>query len=107
MKLRVTTRIRQETFAIESRLDSERWGYGDRFPDDLNAAVKEILSQPRRFPQCEDYEGRYELRECYLERFEYRLVYRIVDEDTIQLLALIHAHARQSMFVLDDDLLEE
>ena len=102
MNLRITRRFQSEAFAIENRLDGERIGYGQRFLTDLNEIVHRILDHPRIFQRCDDSQSRHEIREAFLERFEYRLFYRILQEETIELLTLIHAKSRLGTIPFDD-----
>ena len=83
--------LHSEARRIESRLESEHVGYGSAFTDLLQEAVSSIISTPRLFSITEDGPHDEEVREYFIARFKYRLIYTIEENDLV-FIALAHAH---------------
>lgn len=66
--------------------DSQSFGLGTQFLDDLDRVVRRIVSYPLSCPEIEP-----NLRRCLLSRFPYGLIYG-VDADTIIVVAVSHLH---------------
>jgi len=65
-------------------LESQRSGLGDDFSVDLEAGVRQIAEHPMRWPEEEPGFRRYRLR-----RFQYKLIYRI-REDQAEIVSVWH-----------------
>jgi plasmid stabilization system protein ParE len=62
------------------------------------AALEAIEAMPRRFSPVEDAPEGYEVRECYIARFKYRVIFYISGND-IRVIALIHARQHDRLWM--------
>ena len=76
---------------------SARWATD--FDEAVKAGLHAIVLDPRFFPRTEDGPARIETRECYIKRFEYRLIYALQMDELI-VLALIHARRRPGSWTI-------
>jgi hypothetical protein len=93
MTYRILYGARQDALAAEARLEREHPGYGDAFADEFVAAVRAVLDRPRLHPPAADAPPGYEVREHLIRRFNYRVIYAILD-DEILFVTVVHAHRR-------------
>ena len=69
-----------------------RQGLGDGLRSEVYAAIERILANPRQFAVVER-----DVRRCFVRRFPYSILFRLVDEDVVRVLAIRH-HRRQPRF---------
>jgi len=69
-----------------------RQGLGDELRSEVYAAIDRILANPRQFAVVER-----DVRRCFVRRFPYSILFRIVDEDVVRALAIRH-HRRHPRF---------
>lgn len=67
--------------------EESRPGYGVRFLDAVETCIDAIASEPLSFPEVEDG-----VRKALLRKFRYAVYFRIIDDDTIDVLAVVHHH---------------
>lgn len=65
--------------------DRQREGLGDEFLDEVRAAEQRILSAPEGWTLLGD-----EVRRCPLRRFPYALLYRKVNDELLEIIAVMH-----------------
>ena len=99
MNIVLSPRVRDEADQIEARLDHEHSGYGRKFLLDLDEALSSIRDHPRLAAPCEDGPNHGEYRESFLKRFQYRLIYIVVDDDNIEITTLVHARSRPGAWI--------
>ena len=75
-----------------------RFGKGDVFNGDYRKVVAAIAANPRMYPRTEDGPDEPENREFFLERFEYRVIYVVRDEEVV-VVAVIHARRRTGFWL--------
>ena len=80
MRIRLTTIAMLEVEQATSYLDRARKGTGKRFTTRFQRALEEIAADPHRYPRSEDGILDLEVREYYIERFHYRVVYMMLDD---------------------------
>jgi len=71
-----------------------RQGLGDELRSEVYAAIDRILANPRQFAVVER-----DIRRCFVRRFPYSILFRLVDEDVVRVLAIRH-HRRHPRFGL-------
>jgi hypothetical protein len=98
MTFTIQAGCRADATAVVRRLESERTGYGVAFRSLFEKAVRAIASDPCFYPRTEDGPEELGVREYFIERFEYRLLYRI-DGEHVVFLALVHARNRPDSWV--------
>ena len=92
--------VRFHRLAAEEYRAARRWyerrtlGLGSRFRDELNRAVERIAAAPDRWPSYREFYRRHRVR-----RFPYTLYYRVLDEETIVILAVAHARRREGYWM--------
>ncbi|MBE7549320.1 hypothetical protein KsCSTR_29860 [Candidatus Kuenenia stuttgartiensis] len=86
MKIRFLKPAQAEVDDAVLWYDSQSFGLGTQFLDDLDRAVRRIVSYPLSCPAIEP-----NLRRCLLSRFPYGLIYG-VGADTIIVVAVSHLH---------------
>lgn len=90
---RILYDARQDVLEAEARLEREHPGYGSAFVDEFVLAVRSVIDQPRVYSRTEDGPRGVETREYFIQRFEYRVIYAIENEEVI-FLAVYHARSR-------------
>jgi plasmid stabilization system protein ParE len=60
----------------------------------FEAALDQIAAMPRRFPPVENSPNGREFRECYLVRFQYRMIFEL-NNDEIRVSAFVHTKQHQ------------
>jgi len=69
------------------RHEQSRPGYGAHFLDEVEACIERIQSEPLSFPEVDG-----SVRRALLKRFRYAIYFRIIDDDEIDVLAVLHQH---------------
>jgi hypothetical protein len=69
--------------------ESQRFGLGQEFADALEAGIREILRDPKRFQQVDG-----ELRVFRMKRFPYRLIFRWLEKGHVTIFAVMHIRRR-------------
>ena len=90
MTVRVEPAARQDARRAAARLESERRGYGNAFAREFGRALAAIEANPRMYGRTEDGPDEPENREYFIARFEYRVIYAIVNEEAV-IVSLTHA----------------
>jgi hypothetical protein len=84
MNHQITGTTYQELIDIEERLEDEHCGYGKDFGDLFEAAVKSVLAMPEAYPRAFDAPRRRKnIREFYIKRFQYRLLYVVYPSEVV------------------------
>ncbi|TAK37066.1 MAG: type II toxin-antitoxin system RelE/ParE family toxin [Chloroflexota bacterium] len=94
MKVVFLALAQQELDDAVAWYDEQSRGLGIEFLDQLDRAVRRIVSFPTSCPEIEPG-----LRRCLLSRFPYGLIYGL-DRDTIVVVAVAHLH-REPRYWLD------
>ena len=90
MQLIIHEVAEQDTRAIYLQLEGSRAMQGDDFLVEIDRGFELISLQPHLFSPAPDAPSRYDLREYYIERFQYRLIYQVKDDHTL-VLTIVHA----------------
>ena len=90
MKVRTLPPAQDDIRRSAARLESEQRGFGAAFTREFKKAAASIRANPRMHGRTEDGPDHPENREYFIERFEYRVVYAIVDEEAV-IVAVTHA----------------
>ena len=93
MKVRFLAPAQRELDDAVAWYDEQAAGLGREFLDELDRAVRRVLSFPLSYPEIEPG-----IRRCRLARFPYGLIYA-VDGETIVLLAVAHLHRRPRYWI--------
>lgn len=88
MKIRFLKPAQLEVDDAVAWYDSQLPGLATQFLDELDKAVRRIVTYPS---SCEEMEP--ELRRCLLSRFPYGLIYGI-DDETVIVVAVAHLHRK-------------
>ena len=87
MKLRFLTLAQQELDDAVAWYNEQSIGLGYDFLDEVDRAVRRTIAFPMSCPEIE--QG---LRRCLLARFPYGLIYGMVEDDSIVVVAVTHLH---------------
>jgi hypothetical protein len=72
--------------------DDQRLGLGDEFTLEFERVRERIGETPQQWPRIEFYEGRHDVRRCFMRRFPYGVVFaRRIDE----VIVVAVAHMRR------------
>jgi hypothetical protein len=91
MRLKIHRGAKAELNSAARRYNKERDGLGDELVAAINTKVKLILELPETWPRIG------ECRAILLRRFKFRVVYRRVGEELIQIVAFAHT-SREHMY---------
>jgi toxin ParE1/3/4 len=97
MNLRHLEPAADDVVAAVERAET-RFGKGDVFDADYRKVVAAISANPRLYPRTEDGPDEPENREFFMQRFEYRVIYVVRDEEIV-VVAVIHARRRPSFWL--------
>jgi len=75
-------------------LNRESSGLGERFLDELNAAMERLVEQPDSFPLLETLDVELPIRRIMLTTFSHVIAFEIIDEEVV-VLAISH-HSRSN-----------
>jgi len=92
VNLRYTLAAVDEAEEIENWLERRNPGDGYRFLDVFDAAVKQVVAHPRRWPKCEsalEVAPDREIRRYVLRPFPQMVIYE-VKNDFVVVLAVMH-----------------
>jgi plasmid stabilization system protein ParE len=73
--------------------EEQRSGLGQDFLDTLSAALQAVEEQPQRYPLVETLRSRREVRQYFLRRFPYTVIYEVRPDEAL-VLAVAHARRR-------------
>jgi plasmid stabilization system protein ParE len=93
MKVRFLTPAQAEVDDAVTWYDSQAQGLGLQFLDELDRAIRRIVSYP--LSHADIKEG---LRRCLLSRFPYGIIYGL-DSETIVVVAVAHLHREPRYWV--------
>ena len=104
MRLIVRDAAQEDVAQAIRQYDRKPGRYGAAFRDEFLAAVARIPGAARQFAPVEDAPDGYEVREVFIDRFQQRVIFRIVGEEA-RVLAVVHASARPGRWLprLDDE----
>ena len=71
--------------------ESQRPGLGNELRSEIYESIDRVSISPRRYPVV-----RGEVRRCFVHRFPFSILYRVVSEDTIRILVIRHHRQRTS-----------
>ena len=74
--------------------NQQRAGLGEEFRSEVYAAIERIRSNPFHFAIVE-----HDIRRCFVRRFPYGILFRIVNHETLRVLVIRH-HRRRPGFGL-------
>jgi plasmid stabilization system protein ParE len=98
MNFRFLFGFRHDADEAEARLEFEHVGYGLAFAEELATGIGAVLAQPRLYSPTTDGPARYETREFFISRLNYRMIYAIVNNELV-FVAVIHARRRPRSWV--------
>lgn len=92
MKRRTELRLEAEFDILNAAQvhEESRPGYGARFLDAVDDCLDAISGGPLLFPEVADG-----VRKALLRKFRYAVYFRVIDEDTIDVLAVAHQHQHE------------
>ena len=93
MTVHVSEAVRDEVSSIAQRYNTKPSRYGSAFLDEFQAALRAIEANPRLHSPAEDGRPGHEDRECYIERFQQRVIFTIIGEN-VYVLTVVHATRR-------------
>jgi plasmid stabilization system protein ParE len=85
---------RAEFVNAASRYETAREGTGVRFIDTVEDALAMILAAPERWPLAPRVQPRRGARRYVLRRFPFSIIYRMVGEDDLEVIAVAHQKRR-------------
>lgn len=71
--------------------NSQREGLGAKFLDAVERLLQRIESTPLQFPKVEGRNRQRNLRQALLRQFPFRIIFEILDDETLLGLAVAHA----------------
>lgn len=87
MKLRFLILAQQELDDAVAWYNEQSVGLGFDFLDEVDRAVRRTVAFPMSCPEIE-----HGLRRCLLSRFPYGLIYGMIEDDSIVVVAVTHLH---------------
>ena len=72
-------------------LESQRSGLGTQLRSEIYQTIDRILNSPQQYRIV-----RGEIRRCFVRRFPFSVLYRIVNDETIRILVIRHHRQRTS-----------
>jgi plasmid stabilization system protein ParE len=77
-----------------SYYNQQRAGLGEEFRSEIHAAIETIRTNPFRFSVVER-----DIRRCFVRRFPYGILFRIINDEKVRVLIIRH-HRRRPGFGL-------
>ena len=77
------------------RYNSKRAGLGDELRVEIYGAVERIIQNPQQHRVVEN-----EIRRCFVHRFPYSVLFRLVESNLLRVLAVRH-HRQHQQFGLE------
>ena len=77
-----------------SYYNQQRAGLGEEFRSEIHAAIETIRTNPFRFSVVEQ-----DIRRCFVRRFPYGILFRIINDEKVRVLIIRH-HRRRPGFGL-------
>jgi toxin ParE1/3/4 len=74
-----------------SYLNSQRSGLGAELKEEIEKTINRIAEAPLRYRLVSG-----EIRRCFVNRFPFSVLYRVVDEGTVRILVIRHHRLRSS-----------
>ena len=90
MIINVITRAANEVLMAADTLNDARQGSGRRFEREYAATIRDIPKRPAFYPLVSDAPHGLEIREAYLPRYHYRIIFLVLPGEVI-VLAVAHA----------------
>jgi plasmid stabilization system protein ParE len=86
---RLSPDARVDLLAASDFYDTQRPGLGSEFVIDVGLALARVLEAPRRWPELETGVRRYRLN-----RFPYAIIYRLLNSQTVEIIAVFDLRRR-------------
>lgn len=67
--------------------NQQRVGLGDEFRSEVYAAIARVRANPSQYAIVE-----HGIRRCFVHRFPYSVLFRLISEETIRVLVIRHHH---------------
>jgi len=96
--LAVLEAAKSEIDAAYDHLSRQSPGLGDRFLDEVSAALSAIEQRPLSFAKVETLISNREYRRALLPTFPYVVIFRLVDEAAV-IVAVAHSRRRPNYWV--------
>jgi hypothetical protein len=93
LSLRYDSDAEEESRKAAQWYEAQQAGLGKDFLAALADAEEAVQSNPRRYP-LSDWVQRRQVREIMLSRFPYLVIYEIMPNEELVILAVAHAHRR-------------
>jgi hypothetical protein len=87
---RILRPARLELRAAALRYEHEREGLGQRFALAVDAAVKDVVAHPVRWPLLPSISKELGVRHRLVDDFPFQSLYRELDGDVVQVVAIKH-----------------
>lgn len=94
MTFRVSQAARGDIARTARWYDGQPGRYGSAFLDEIDAAFKAILANPRIHSPVEDGIEGYEVREFFIARFQQRVIFWMTESETL-VVSVVHATRRE------------
>lgn len=79
--------------------DDQRLGLGDEFEAEFRRVRERIIESPLQWPRMEFYEGRHDVRRCFMDRFPFGVIF-VRRPDELVVVAVAHMR-REPLYWLD------
>ncbi len=99
MKLRVHPEADEEVKAAMRYLNVQRPKAGDRFFAEYQTHLQRILDDPWSLPKLETAPQRLDVRRTLIRRYRYVIIFEILPDDEILLLAVAHGSRRSGYWL--------
>lgn len=99
MKLRVHPEADDEVKAAVRYLNAQRENAGDRFFEEYQQQLQRILDDPCSLPKLETAPPRLDIRRTLIRRYHYLVIFEILSDDEVLLLAVAHGSRRPNYWL--------
>ena len=72
-------------------LNSQRSGLGAELREEITNTINQVKDTPFRYRVVSG-----EIRRCFVNRFPFSVLYRVINEDTVRILVIRHHRLRSS-----------
>lgn len=99
MKLVVLPEAELEAADAVIWYDVQRRGLGDEFATEFEQICERLVDSPLQWPRVEFYEGRHDVRRCFMYRFPFGVIFVRRPEEVV-VVAVAHMR-REPLYWLD------